>query len=125
MPQTETSGLADAIRDVAPVAGPFIGGLFGWLLARAKRRDDVNDKQHEHEKDVNVATLEATNQRFQTLMDGYEQRIGDLTAEVHALREEVKSLRKALDQRATICAGCPRVNEWSLRTGGLNGSPAQ
>jgi lipopolysaccharide export system ATP-binding protein len=62
-----------------------------------------------------VAIAEATNKRFQTLMDGYEQRIGDLTAEVHALREEVKSLRKALDTRSRHCLGCPTFQQMQLQ----------
>ena len=42
---------------------------------------------------------EALTQKLQTLIDGYEKRIADLTAEVHSLRDEVKALRKALDDR--------------------------
>lgn len=34
-----------------------------------------------------------------TLIEGYETRVAELTAEVHALRAEVVALRKALDSR--------------------------
>ena len=36
---------------------------------------------------------------FKALIDGYERRIEDLTAEVTSLRDEVKKLRQALDER--------------------------
>jgi hypothetical protein len=34
-----------------------------------------------------------------TLVAGYEKRVDDLMTEIHALREEVVNLRKALDER--------------------------
>jgi hypothetical protein len=39
----------------------------------------------------------AVDARLRTLIDGYEQRVTDLTQEVISLRNEVVSLRKALD----------------------------
>lgn len=43
------------------------------------------------------AMQSAVDGRVQTLIDGYERRVDDLTLEVHNLREEVVNLRRALD----------------------------
>ena len=43
--------------------------------------------------------MTALNDRIDLLIKGYEQRIDDLTKEVHSLRAEIVSLRKALDDR--------------------------
>jgi hypothetical protein len=106
------------VKDFAPIWGPIVGGLFGWFAARSSRSSaEAKEAKAERASDQKerlaneVAIAESTNKRFQTLMDGYEQRIGDLTNEVHGLREEVKSLRKALDERARMCVGCPRFGE--------------
>ena len=87
--------------------------FFSMLLCQRFLTDQLIEAKAER-KDFFVqetANAEVMNKRIQTLMDGYEQRIGDLTNEVHGLREEVKSLRKALDQRARMCLGCPRAIE--------------
>jgi len=48
--------------------------------------------------------------KTRTLIEGYENRITDLLAEVHALRVEVVALRQALDHR-------PRRDELSTGLG--------
>jgi hypothetical protein len=42
------------------------------------------------------AMQSALDGRLRTLIDGYERRVDDLMLEVHCLREEVVSLRRAL-----------------------------
>jgi len=42
------------------------------------------------------ALQSAVDARLRTLIDGYERRVDDLMLEVHSLREEVVSLRRAL-----------------------------
>ena len=128
--EMETRTMADpnldplgvVVKDFAPIWGPITGGLFGYVIARIARQDkaaaDAKAQAATDKKDMlanEVAISEATNKRFQTLMDGNEQRIGDLTAEVHALREEVKSLRKALDTRSRHCLGCPTFQQMQLQ----------
>lgn len=69
------------------VMGAFATKALDWLLARKKVAIE--------EEATLSKTVEA---RLKTLIDGYESRIADLTQEVHQLRDEVISLRKALDE---------------------------
>ena len=46
--------------------------------------------------------LDSITRHFETLIDGYEKRVKDLTDEVEALRKEVQSLRQALDKRPRL-----------------------
>jgi chromosome segregation ATPase len=121
MTELNLDPIGAVVKDFAPIWGPITGGLFGYFIARIQRQDkaaaDAKVQAATDKKDMlanEVAISEATNRRFQTLMDGYEQRIGDLTSEVHALREEVKSLRKALDARSRHCVGCPKFQQMQL-----------
>ena len=49
--------------------------------------------------EADVLAIDSVTASFKTLIDGYERRIDDLTAEVTSLRDEVKKLRQALDER--------------------------
>ena len=76
---------------------------------REKNRAAARKDEQLQLRQENAAQLEAQNRRMELLNDGYENRIKDLTEEVHGLREEVKSLRQALDQRPKQdCEHCER-----------------
>lgn len=88
--------LLEAIHDyLVPVIGPAATGLVGYLAGRGRNAAEINKMDAEADK----TALDSITSSFQTLIDGYEKRIEDLTAEVGALREEIKELRKALDKR--------------------------
>lgn len=95
----------NAIHDyLVPVIGPAATGVVGYVLG--KRRDNAEAAKIETEADA--VALNSITSSFQTLIDGYERRIEDLTHEVSALREEVKDLRRALDLRPnTPPPNCP------------------
>jgi cell division protein FtsB len=96
------------IKDfLTPFLPPAITGYLGYAAAKHKITSDerlADQKQQNEDKKeiiaVDAAQSDSMTRRFEALMDGYETRIHDLTQEVQQLREEVKSLRKALDQRA-------------------------
>lgn len=85
--------------------GALVGALGAWVTIRYTKRSSadarvVKQARDEREKiAVKAAEIDAITRRFETLIDGYENRITDLTAEVTALRKEVADLRKALDRR--------------------------
>lgn len=87
--------LQDHLASIIGAGTGLGGGLLGFLMAR--RRNEAEAAKSE---------AEAIIAPFRVLIDGYEAqaradgaRIEDLTREVRELREEVKALRKALDQR--------------------------
>lgn len=103
-----------------PMAGAAPAGFAAWLLGRRKAGAEAGRIEAEAEKaeaEAEAIVAEAMTKRFAVLIDGYERRISemteqfkvlaegyegrikDLTSEVHSLRDEVKALRMALDQR--------------------------
>lgn len=88
--------LRDHIAEVLSAGGVIGGGLVGFFAGRKK-----------NEAEAAKAEAEAIIAPFRVLIDGYEAqakadgaRIEDLMREVVALREEVKALRQALDERS-------------------------
>lgn len=95
--------VADHLWVIAPSA---LTGLGGWAgchytarmnvrIAREARQQQVEaaEKTREEKQDAaDQAQADNLTQRFQTLMDGYEVRIKDLTGEVQILREENRNL---------------------------------
>jgi hypothetical protein len=82
--------------------GALLGALATWAALRMTRKKDAKEEVVAQEKLKIVERaqeIDAITKRFDTLMDGYENRIKDLTQEVQDLRKEVAALRKALDQR--------------------------
>lgn len=77
------SWLAAAVTLVVAV----LGTLGGFIIALVNRTPSLQS---------------AIDQRLQMLIEGYEKRIVDLTEEVHSLRDEVKSLRHALDAARAV-----------------------
>ncbi|TDX63982.1 hypothetical protein EDE12_106127 [Methylosinus sp. sav-2] len=120
-------GMLDRAKDwLLPLAsGATPAAIFGWLAGRKKAEAETAKVA----ADATKATAEASkaeaeadavyagilNERFKALIDGYEKRIADLTAEVHGLRDEVKALRQALDSRTRAEA------EDARRRAGLTG----
>jgi uncharacterized protein involved in exopolysaccharide biosynthesis len=113
-------------QEYGVILGPALGGLFGYMAAIRKSRvdyakieaaRDIEDRRTAAEQshsgsDTIVQAMKQQNEQFVTLLDGYERRVGDLTQEVHALREEVKELRKALDGKPRMfCPECPNAPE--------------
>lgn len=87
----------EVIRDFfVPVGGPAMGAVLGFVAAR--RKTEVLNEHLDAKNDA--IQLDAITRHFEALVEGYEKRILDLTREVDGLRDEVKSLRKALDARA-------------------------
>ena len=96
----------DALHDyLIPVIGPAATGIVGFILG--KRKD--NAEAAKIEADADATALDSITHSFQTMIAGYERRIEDLTAEVNALRDEVKELRKALN--ASTAINRPRESE--------------
>jgi hypothetical protein len=97
------------------VIGPLVGGLGGWAAAVhiARSNEKIAEKRREGEREVKkIAHEDDLTQRFRTLMDGYESRIRDLTAEVQILR---KRLEEVLAARPD-CLSCDRVTHASDET---------
>lgn len=69
-----------------------------WLLAWRKARGE--ERSAEAKADADLENI--VSERLKTLLEAYEKRIVDLSSEVHALRAEVVSLRKALDERPRL-----------------------
>ena len=108
---------------------PLVGGLFGagaaYYTVRAntkiaretikEKAEDAAQARHERAETATidsfvkreVAQAENLTERFKTLMDGYEARITDLTAEVQTLRQAVSKVQDTLDSHRKACAGCP------------------
>lgn len=78
-----------------PAIGAAATGIVGYVFGRRKDRAEANKIDAE----ADVIALDSVTASFKALIDGYERRIEDLTAEVTELRVEVKALRQALDQR--------------------------
>ena len=87
--------------------GSVTSAIVGWWagrrshrtqeLAEAKAQTTEADLRTAQSRQDNAAEIEATTSRFQTLIDGYERRIADLTHEVDQLRAEVIRLRDIID----------------------------
>lgn len=83
--------LYDILKEfVGPATGSAAGGVVGYVVG--KRRLDA---------EADAVSLDAITRHFTALIDGYERRINDLTAEINKLRDEVVSLRLALDAALT------------------------
>lgn len=98
----------DALKDYASIigfVGPAAGAAVGYVAGKKRREAEIAKISAEAAKmeiDGEVSQINAITKNFETLIDGYETRIKDLTLEVHALRDEVKQLRKALDARPRV-----------------------
>ena len=77
--------IGDIPNWMVPLASSVVAGAAGFVLALVNR---------------GPAMQTAIAQAMQVLVVGYEKRVDELNAEVHALREEVMNLRKALDERS-------------------------
>lgn len=92
----EAQRFLEALHDyLVPIIGPAATGIIGFAVGRRKDRAEANKLDAE----ADVIALDSVTASFKALIDGYERRIEDLTAEVMDLRDEVKALRQALDQR--------------------------
>jgi hypothetical protein len=92
------------------LVGVFASNRVSSRKDAADHEDRLNaaeDKERLDRIQADAAHSDSLTRRFQSLMDGYESRIKDLTDEVSGLRGEVRSLRQALDKQVRTCAGCP------------------
>lgn len=98
----QTTEFLDLLRthlaEVLSAGGVLGGGMIGFFAGRKK-----------NEAEAAKAEAEAIIAPFEVLIRGYEAqakadgaRIEDLMREVVALRDEVKELRQALDQRPRL-----------------------
>jgi len=104
-----TDWLQAAGSAAAAGAAGIVTALIGYLTGRgvnketarkiAAEADKLGAETDRAETDAEAALVAALNERIGLLIKGYEQRIEDLTNEVHSLRAEIVSLRKALDER--------------------------
>lgn len=86
----------DALHEyLLPALGTAATGVVGYLAGRRKDVAEAN----KIEAEADVMAIDSVTASFKALIDGYERRIEDLTAEVTSLRDEVKKLRQALDER--------------------------
>lgn len=81
-----------------PALGTAATGVVGYIAGR--RRDMA--EAHKIDAEADTMAIDSVTASFRTLIDGYERRIEDLTAEVTSLRVEVKALRQALDKRPFV-----------------------
>lgn len=103
-----TDWLQAAGSAAAAGAAGIVTALIGYLTGRgvnketarkiAAEADKLGAETDRAETDAEAALVAALNERIGLLIKGYEQRIEDLTNEVHSLRAEIVSLRKALDE---------------------------
>lgn len=110
--------LGEPINTVG-MAGPFLGAaatvlvaILGYLGKRAISREARDKDRLAQQQSYDQAQASSVTERLKTLMEGYENRIKDLTFEVTGLRDEVKKVRQALDMRTQLCAGCPNYAQW-------------
>lgn len=84
-----------------------------------ERLEQVSEKGRLDRIQADTAHSDSLTRRFQSLMDGYENRIKDLTDELTTLRAEVRDLRAALagqiretrSLRADLKGALPADNE--------------
>ncbi len=90
---------------VAGLATAFVAYLTGRGINKASARKlaaeaaKLEAEAGSADAGAEAALVAALNERIGLLIKGYEQRIDDLTKEVHSLRSEILNLRKALDDR--------------------------
>ena len=97
-----------AAKDVLNPAIGLIVGVFGMHLTRSQLARGAQEKVEAARTAAtaahmaaDVATADSLTRRFQLLMDGYERRIDDLTAQVENLSAEVVKLREELKHART------------------------
>lgn len=70
------------------LGGPAAGAVVGWLISRKQRKNA--------EVQASADQTDAITRRFESLMDGYENRIKDLLSEVQRLRELIVQLQQQI-----------------------------
>ena len=108
-------------HSIGPIAAAFLGYIAAMKRLHADAVKDRRDRaiadeirreaEHQARLSENSAQTQALYKGFETLMDAAEARIDDLMHEVDNLRGTVEYLRKRLDFRAVVCAGCDRFAE--------------
>ena len=93
----EAQKVLEALREYSLALAPG-GALAGWWLGRKRASAEASKLEAEGE----AIQLDSITRHFETLIDGYEKRVKDLTDEVEALRREVRDLRQALDKRPRL-----------------------
>ena len=117
--QSIWAGVKDYLNPVLGLAAALATGLIAYLTARIKALSEekiaVKRLEYEVDRDTVSARVQlkgAETNEFKVLLESYQRHVDQLTAEVHALRQEVTNLRAALSARLTMCSGCDRFAEW-------------
>jgi hypothetical protein len=111
--------LVEALSYLPILGAATITAMGGWIAAQRMARSNeklaavkrADDDRKERVDGVN-SNAEDMTERFRILMDGYENRIEDLTSDINSLRSEVASLRSELSSRPARCDACPL---WNLK----------
>jgi predicted RNase H-like nuclease (RuvC/YqgF family) len=111
---------AAVIAGVLAIIGTLVTVGFRAIEGKRLRADQKTSDERKIEHQADVEQTKDLTLRFKALMDGYEGRISDLTAEITNLRGEVRQLRQALESHQNICRKCPyfdeKVNQSSARS---------
>jgi hypothetical protein len=117
--------LTGPLKDWVPA---LIAGVFAltgiWVSTRSKRGAELRGRMAERERAekqeataMREAELSSTvsqsqdlTQRFRTLMEGYENRIKDMTTELAVMKGEQRALDKLYDDHRNICNTCPHYS---------------
>jgi hypothetical protein len=85
-------------------------GLASWIASQRMARSNEKiaavkraDDDRRERVNSNLSHADDLTQRFKVLMDGYESRISDLTAEVKGLRTKIDEMSMQLKR----CSSCP------------------
>lgn len=114
------------LKDWMPaiIAG-LVTVIMGWMTVRNKTSSEIRGRDWERERVVRIEMEKARelemanglNQaqeltvRFRTLMEGYESRIKDLTADLTIRKAEYEKLERLYDDRVILCNVCSTYHE--------------
>jgi len=89
------------IGSVTSVIVGWLAGRRDWkdhILEASEKRVMLSEERGVRDRAENADEIDSLTKRFETLIDGYERRIEDLTHEVDLLRTEVVRLRQFIDE---------------------------
>jgi hypothetical protein len=104
-----------AWKDMAPVIIAGLMTLLGVIYSQWDKKRLAREERRAHEAETRETlgrNLEAAQghdltARFTALMDGYENRIHDVTTDLASTRSEMSALRAAYSAHQDRCRNCP------------------